>query len=81
MGAYSAFDEKIEGTIHIKTGGDGKLLYCIRDTCYPMRYLGHHKFWIEEWPYDHLVFEVNEAGEALAIKEYYTGFYAILRKK
>ncbi|MGX1930068.1 serine hydrolase domain-containing protein [Flagellimonas sp. 2504JD4-2] len=80
LGTYTGFDSKIEEKIQIKGDGD-KLMYCYGDTCYPMTYLGNHKFWIERWPYDHVTFEVHETGKALALKEYYTGFYAILRKR
>lgn len=80
-GDYIGFDSKIGGTIQIKKGEDQNLLYCIEDTCYPMTYLGNHKFWIAQWPYDYITFEVDDTGKALAIKEYFTGFYVMLRKR
>ncbi|UII79452.1 hypothetical protein [Flagellimonas sp. CMM7] len=80
-GDYAGFDSKIGGTIQIKIGESQNLVYCIEDTCYPMIYLGNHKFWIEQWPYDHLAFEVDNKGKTLAIKEYFTGFYVMIRKR
>lgn len=80
-GDYAGIDSKIGGTIQIKPSKDQNLLYCIEDTCYPMTYLGNHKFWIAQWPYDYITFEVDDSGKALAIKEYFTGFYVMLRKR
>ncbi|WP_431121190.1 serine hydrolase domain-containing protein [Flagellimonas flava] len=81
LGTYKGYDAKIEESIEIKMGEDGQLSYCMGDTCYPMTHMGDHKFWIEKWPYDLVTFEVNDMGQALALKEYYTGFYALLRKR
>src|SRR5690606_34131333 len=80
-GLYSTYDLKIDQTATIKLQDDDKLYYCFRDECYPMTYLGNHKFWISKWPYDHVVFAINAQGEVAGIKEYFTGFYAILRTK
>ncbi len=81
VGAYGAYDEKIAETITITLNETKELSYCIGDKCYPMTYLGDHRFWIAEWPYDYVTFHVDEKGQSLAIKEYYTGFYSILRKR
>lgn len=80
-GTYATYDSKMEKTVKIEIQSDNKLYYCYGSECHPMTYLGNHKFWISRWPYDHVVFEVNNRGESKAIKEYFTGFYAILRTK
>ena len=81
LGEYGAYDEKIASRITIEQDESNQLVYCMNDQCYPMIYLGDQKFWIEEWPYDFVTFQINDEGEVMAIKEYYTGFYSILRKK
>lgn len=81
-GSYGAHDEKIEETISIEFNSDeNRLYYCMSDQCERMFYLGNHKFWIEKWPYDFVKFHITPEGESLAIKEYFTGYYAVLRKK
>ncbi|MEQ9465865.1 MAG: serine hydrolase domain-containing protein [Ekhidna sp.] len=81
VGFYGAHNDKTEQIIEIKLNEEGILVYCYKEECFPMAYIGDHKFWIEEWPFDHVIFEINEKGEAIAIKEYFTGFYSLLRKK
>ena len=81
-GTYGAHDEKIKEAITIELNPDeNRLYYCLSEECEPMYYLGNHKFWMERWPYDHVVFHVTKTGETLVIKEYFTGYYAVLRKK
>ena len=38
-------------------------------------------FWTENWPLDRIVFQMNDKNEPIAIREYYNGFYAVLRKR
>ncbi|TMU56610.1 serine hydrolase domain-containing protein [Flagellimonas algicola] len=80
-GSYLGYDSKIERTIQVKIDENGNLAYCMGDTCYPMTYLGNNKFWIEQWPYDLITFEVDDVGRAVALREYYTGFYVLVRKR
>lgn len=79
---YQNFDYKMENTVAINfSEQDRQLQYCMGSECFKMYELGNHKFWIEEWPYDFVAFNVDEKGEVLALQEYYTGFYSVLRKK
>lgn len=79
-GTYATYDLKMDPTAKIGLRDDGKLYFCYGDECHPMTYLGNHKFWMVKWPCD-VVFELNHEGEVAAIKEYFTGFYSILRTK
>ena len=46
-----------------------------------MYHLGNGEFWIERWPTDRVIFDVDAENQARAIKEYYYGYYVNLRKK
>jgi len=83
-----------EGTYHYpgyKTTGyidivyneeDGFLYYQLdADRSVKMHHLGNLEFWIERWPLDRIVFARNPEGAVLGLKEFYQGFYVILRKK
>lgn len=39
------------------------------------------EFWIEDWPFDKVIFDLDSNGKVRALKEYYYGFYVQLRKK
>lgn len=81
-GTYRSFDYKMENIVSIeRNDSDGHLYYCINNDCVKMYDLGGHKFWIEQWPYDFVSFYLDEKGESLALREYYTGFFSVLRKK
>lgn len=86
--------KSFEGTYHYpgyKTTGyidivynqeDGFLYYQLGpDRAVKMHHLGNLEFWIERWPLDRIVFARNPEGAVLGLKEYYQGFYVILRKK
>ena len=50
---------------------NGERMYCI----------GVDEFWIEKWPTDRVKFVRNKDGKILALKEYYAGYFAQLRRK
>ncbi|WP_424963573.1 serine hydrolase domain-containing protein [Ekhidna sp.] len=79
-GTYRNFDHKMNNITTIKLVGNN-LHYCMGDDCVKMYYQDNHQFWIPEWPYDFVDFHVNQDDEVLAIKEYYTGFYSVLRQR
>ncbi len=80
VGKYATYDHKINGLSEIVID-EGVLQYCIGASCFPMTPIGDHTFWIEKWPYDLVKFHVDSNEKSLAMKEYYSGFYAVLRKK
>lgn len=79
-GTYRNFDHKMNNITTIKLV-DNNLHYCMGDDCVKMYYLDNHRFWMSEWPYDFVDFHVDQDDEVLAIKEYYTGFYSVLRQR
>jgi CubicO group peptidase (beta-lactamase class C family) len=82
VGIYYTFDYKNENAISIEVNSDhSRLNYCVNHECEPMIHTGNNKFCVNRWPYDLIEFHVDEEGKALAIKEYYSGFYAVLRKR
>ncbi len=46
-----------------------------------MYHLGKGEFWIERWPLDRVVFNMDRNDQVRALREYYYGFYVTLRKK
>ncbi|MGI9551567.1 MAG: serine hydrolase domain-containing protein [Aurantibacter sp.] len=62
-----------DGHLYYKYGGDvvGKKMYHIREG----------EFWIEDWPFDRVIFDSDSNGNVRALREYYYGFYVQLRKK
>lgn len=81
-GTYRNFDYKMENIVSIERNDtDHHLYYCMDNDCVKMYDMGEHKFWIEQWPYDFVSFYLDEQGESLALREYYTGFYSVLREK
>lgn len=81
-GAYRNFDHKMSNEAVIKLNTeDDHLYYCIEDDCVKMYSMGKHQFWISQWPYDFVGFHIDENSKSLALKEYYTGYYSVLRMK
>jgi CubicO group peptidase (beta-lactamase class C family) len=80
-GSYGTFDYKTNNLSKIELRPNNSFYYCIGQDCERMYPMGNHKFWIEKWPYDYVEFGLNEDGHAVVLKEFYTGFYAILRKR
>ena len=81
-GTYQNFDYKMKNKVSIQLNAeDNHLYYCVGDDCNKMISIGEHKFWIAEWPYDLVTFYVDESGVSSALKEYYTGYYSVLRKR
>lgn len=81
-GTYRNFDQKMENVASIKLNeADSHLYYCLKNDCVKMYSLGQHKFWMEEWPYDLIGFHLDENDECIGLKEYYTGYYSVLRLK
>ena len=64
---------KEDGHLYYKFGNEkvGKKMY----------HLGEGEFWIEDWPFDRVVFDFDSNGQVRALREYYYGFYVQLRKK
>lgn len=83
VGAYDYKGYKFDTKISIKLNPeDGFLYYCINeDTCEKMYNLGNGEFWIEKWPLDRIRFSVTDERKVQALKEYYIGYYVLLRKK
>ena len=82
QGVYRNFDHKMENSVSIELNEtNDHLYYCAGDDCKKMYYIGQNKFWIEEWPYDFISFNINSNQEVDALKEYYTGYYSVLRLK
>ena len=81
LGDYHGFGDEFdnEGTTVTITMEGNQLYYCVADTCDPLRYIEDNKFWLAKYPYDYIEFEVNE--KASAIREYYYGFFQVLRRR
>lgn len=82
-GVYDYKGYKFDTSILIKLNQeDSHLYYCISETmCEKMYNLGNGEFWIKKWPLDRVVFDLTDGEKVHALKEYYTGYYVLLRKK
>lgn len=83
VGDYHGFDTEFDHqgktvTVNLQ---DGQLQYCINANCEKLWPMGKNKFWLKSFPYDFIEFQTNDQGKALAIKEYYYGFFQVLRKR
>ncbi|MGI9544715.1 MAG: serine hydrolase domain-containing protein, partial [Cyclobacteriaceae bacterium] len=83
QGVFTTNDYKIDQKVTIELNPDDEhLYYCISENnCEKMYHLGDGKFWIERWPFDRVVFDMNEHGSVRALKEFYYGYYVALRRK
>lgn len=82
-GMYHGYGEEFDNkgtSVNIKLD-DGQLFYCVDGSCNPLYYIDGNKFWLEKYPFDIIEFQTNEKGHALALREYYYGFFQVLRKK
>ncbi|MEM7485879.1 MAG: serine hydrolase domain-containing protein [Bacteroidota bacterium] len=83
-GTYHGWDVQYnnEGTkITIQQKEEGQLFYCLKGSCEKLFPMGDNRFWLKNYPYDFIEFQMNDQGQALAIREYYYGFFQVLRKK
>ena len=80
-GNFNTHDYKSSSLVTVEMHDDKKLYYCFDGHCEQMTYIGNNRFWIPQWPYDYIEFDMNTQGQAVALKEFYTGYYAILRKR
>ncbi|MEQ8416426.1 MAG: serine hydrolase domain-containing protein [Imperialibacter sp.] len=82
-GVYDYKGYKFDTNISIMLNPeDSHLYYCSSETeCEKMYNLGNGEFWIEKWPLDKIVFDITDTGEVRALREYYIGYYVMLRKK
>lgn len=82
VGEYHGFGDEFDdiGTmVEIKLADNGELLYCIENWCDRLYYMGSNRFWLQPYPFDYIEFQVGEQSQAL--REYYHGFFQVLRKK
>ena len=82
LGKYHGFGDEFDNlgtTVDIKMDQSGNLNYCIDDSCHLLYYMGSNRFWLEQYPFDYIEFQIDE--NVSAIREYYYGFYQVLRKK
>ena len=82
-GKYHGYGQEFDNTGSIITIDlkEDRLLYCVGGYCEPMYYLGENKFWIEDYPYDYIEFSLTKQGNISALREYYYGFFQVLRIK
>ena len=83
VGEYHGYDQEFDNVgntfkIDLK---EGKLYYCLGEYCEPLYYMGENKFWIENYPYDYIEFCLTQEGNISALKEFYYGFFQVLRLK
>lgn len=83
IGTYKSHSLKFENKITIKLDSlDSHLYYnWNNDKGEKLYNIDTDMFWVENWPLDRIAFEVDSIGQVIGLKEYYTGFYSLLRKK
>lgn len=83
VGRYAYPGYKIEESINITFDENtGHLYYQFEGVGkYKLHHLGEDEFWIEDWPMDRVVFARDQEGQIKGLKEYYQGFYVVLRLK
>lgn len=81
-GEYYGYDKEFDNkgsTVTVKLTEDNRLLYCLDESCEPLVHLGENKFWMAAYPYDFIEFQSSEKGDITALREYYYGFFQVLR--
>lgn len=82
VGTYHGYGDEFDNkgtTVSISLGADKQLQYCIDDSCEALYYMGQNRFWLKKYPFDYIEFQIEE--QAIAIREYYYGFFQVLRKR
>ena len=79
-GSFSTVEQD---SISIEYNSDkDELLYCIsKNECERMYRIAENRFWSKRWPYDFVEFSFDAEGKVNALKEYYYGYYVLVRKK
>jgi len=84
VGEYHGYDTQFDTSGHaitIKLNEEKRLLYCMGEYCEPLVHIGENKFWLESYPYDYIEFQPSDNGSFSALREYYYGFFQVLRVK
>jgi CubicO group peptidase (beta-lactamase class C family) len=83
VGTYKSHSLKFEDKISIKFDSNDSHLYYNWDNEKGEKMFNIDKgmFWVKNWPLDRITFEFDSIGQVIGLKEYYTGFYSLLRKK
>lgn len=82
VGQYHGYGDEFDNigtTVDIQLKENKQLYYCIENYCDRLYYLGSNRFWLEQYPFDYIEFQIGESSSA--IREYYYGFFQVLRKK